>query len=133
MVEAGAGALKYSRRTLWIASKCSMLRTKTSTRQMSSSVPPAASTAALRFSQTWRGCGSDVGRPGDRSGGRPGRHSGNEEEPATRLHHGGLREMAARLADPVARDLPLRHDKHRPPMMTLKVCRPTPPLSRHRQ
>jgi len=27
MVEAGAGALKYSRRTLWIFSKCSMLRT----------------------------------------------------------------------------------------------------------
>ena len=27
MVEAGAGALKYSRRTLWIKSKCSMLRT----------------------------------------------------------------------------------------------------------
>mgnify|MGYP001011498155 CR=1 FL=1 len=27
MVEAGAGALKYSRRTLWMMSKCSMLRT----------------------------------------------------------------------------------------------------------
>ena len=27
MVEAGAGGLKYSRRTLWICSKCSMLRT----------------------------------------------------------------------------------------------------------
>jgi len=27
MVEAGAGGLKYSRRTLWIFSKCSMLRT----------------------------------------------------------------------------------------------------------
>ena len=26
MVEAGAGGLKYSRRTLWIVSKCSMLR-----------------------------------------------------------------------------------------------------------
>ena len=27
MVEAGAGGRKYSRRTLWICSKCSMLRT----------------------------------------------------------------------------------------------------------
>ena len=27
MVEAGGGDLKYSRRTLWIFSKCSMLRT----------------------------------------------------------------------------------------------------------
>ena len=27
MVEAGAGGLKYSRRILWIWSKCSMLRT----------------------------------------------------------------------------------------------------------
>ena len=27
MVDAGAGGLKYSRRTLWIWSKCSMLRT----------------------------------------------------------------------------------------------------------
>src|SRR6202162_468846 len=39
-----------------MASKCSMLRTWTSTQQTSSSVPPAASTAALMFSQTCRVC-----------------------------------------------------------------------------
>ena len=35
-----------------------MLRTYTSTRQTLASVPPAASTAALTFSQTWRVCAS---------------------------------------------------------------------------
>src|SRR3954453_16685299 len=54
IVEAGSGSLKYSRRTRWIPSNCSMLRRKPSTRQISSFVPPAASTAAFRFSQTCR-------------------------------------------------------------------------------
>src|SRR5437868_5167239 len=58
MVEAGGGFLKYSRRTWWIFSKCSMLRTYTSTRQMSSIVPPAASTALFRFSHTCFVCAS---------------------------------------------------------------------------
>ena len=58
MVDAGTGASKYSRRTRWMVSKCSMLRTYTSTRQMSLSDPPAASQAAFRFSQTCRVCAS---------------------------------------------------------------------------
>src|SRR5712664_3127015 len=56
IVDAGNGGLKYSRRTLCMASKCSMLRTYTSTRQTSARVPPAASTADFIFSQTCRVC-----------------------------------------------------------------------------
>src|SRR5256885_16740397 len=105
MVEAGGGFLKYSRRTWWIFSKCSMLRTYPSTRQMSSIVPPAASTAAFRFSHTWRGLRLDVADAGDRAVGAPRGHAGDEHQLALRLHRNRVREVARGLADLVALDL----------------------------
>ena len=66
---------------------------------MSASVPPAASTAVLRFSQNLAGLRLDVADAGDAAVGATRHHAGDEHQAAARLDDDALGEMAARLGE----------------------------------